>query len=923
MRLYRSFLKSLPLAAAGFFVCLIFSAPVLAADTVISVDTVWNAGSVHLIPADSALDIRSGANLTIEPGSIIKLGENGGVIISGSLFVNGTAAQPVIFTSEKDDSAGGDSNGDGSATVPAPGDWFGMMVGSPPWKLMEGNASIKYAIIKYGGRMWGNDAALFDVLKAQSFSISSSSIINNAGEIIFEPWTPANSSITGSNIYNPDYPIELSPGGNYLNIFGVTNRTAYDLDLTGNYWGSPVGPSILWSDNFSTYLSASVRYLPFAAAPLDFAPPEQKPLDPVILIPGIMGSAEVPTGNYLPSGKTEYAWALDPVLRSYDNLWNALKLAGYKEGENLFALPYDWRRSNVLTALDLKTKIDEVKAKTGSAKVDLIGHSMGGLVARQYIERDAYAGDVDQLIFLATPHLGSPKAYMMWEAGEFGLDIRSRLMKDYLELEALEHLFIGNNALFRYIRDYPIESVKELLPTYNYLAYKDSSQAEKYPNGYPTNLFIDILNNPTKLAKLEQVKITNIVADDQGANTPIGFQIVSSTDSRIWEYGMPYNYYNSIFNSNGVVYGMGDQTVPAQSNRNFIGNEINLISNHLTIPTDAQKAIIKELTGKELASEVRDWWLKNFIMVRIFSPADFQIVAPDGKIMGKDFATGQAINQIGGYYSGFDSDAEWAVIPNPQDGQYQIKLKGTGEGSYRLSVSSISDATSTDHDFVGSIATGTDRTFDLQLDSAQTDPIAVLLPEDHVPPTIDIISPSSTMAYLRSQALNIDFIATDDFSGVSLTEAYLDDALLATTTIRLFDLSLGAHAIKIVAVDNAGNQAEESVDFTVSTSLDGMLGEIAIAYERGWIKDAKTRDKLSADLKRIIFAIDHSRRGGREAEEDADERSEGSEKGLKKMLAERLHEFIESVQKHVKRGRIDLVFYDIMKADVQFVINNQ
>ena len=39
--------------------------------------------------------------------------------------------------------------------------------------------------------------------------------------------------------------------------------------------------------------------------------------------------------------------------------------------------------------------------------VDVIGYSMGGLVARGYVEGDGYAGGVDRLILIATPNHGS------------------------------------------------------------------------------------------------------------------------------------------------------------------------------------------------------------------------------------------------------------------------------------------------------------------------------------------------------------------------------------------------------------------------------------------------------------------------------------------------------------------------------------
>lgn len=53
----------------------------------------------------------------------------------------------------------------------------------------------------------------------------------------------------------------------------------------------------------------------------------------------------------------------------------------------------------------LKNVIDTVKYCTGSDKVNIIAHSMGGLIGRAYIAQYG-SSDVDKLITLATPHYG-------------------------------------------------------------------------------------------------------------------------------------------------------------------------------------------------------------------------------------------------------------------------------------------------------------------------------------------------------------------------------------------------------------------------------------------------------------------------------------------------------------------------------------
>jgi pimeloyl-ACP methyl ester carboxylesterase len=55
----------------------------------------------------------------------------------------------------------------------------------------------------------------------------------------------------------------------------------------------------------------------------------------------------------------------------------------------------------------LKNYIAGVKKMTGAQQVDLIGHSMGGLISRYYIDRLMGERDVAQLIMLGTPNAGS------------------------------------------------------------------------------------------------------------------------------------------------------------------------------------------------------------------------------------------------------------------------------------------------------------------------------------------------------------------------------------------------------------------------------------------------------------------------------------------------------------------------------------
>lgn len=260
---------------------------------------------------------------------------------------------------------------------------------------------------------------------------------------------------------------------------------------------------------------------------------------PVIIIPGILGSAQDNNGQ----------WVIDPILHVYDDLIDTFKANGYLENKDIFPFPYDWHKSNVDTAILLKQKIDAVKAICQCNKVDIIAHSMGGLVARQYIQSDAYQNDVDKLVFLGTPHKGAPEDYLIWEGGELSPSrtVQNFVLNRILSQEAHEK---GYADLFSYVQNGPVSSVRELLPTYDYIF--DGAQLRHYPSNYPTNSFLEVLNDNVAKLTNSGVAISNFVGNTGDQSTVTALNVVNTTAyAPKWSNGYPVGFYD-FFGAHGL-----------------------------------------------------------------------------------------------------------------------------------------------------------------------------------------------------------------------------------------------------------------------------------------------------------------------------------------------------------------------------------
>jgi pimeloyl-ACP methyl ester carboxylesterase len=101
---------------------------------------------------------------------------------------------------------------------------------------------------------------------------------------------------------------------------------------------------------------------------------------------------------------------------------------------SLFVVYYDWRRDVAESACILAQRVARIRAQTGAPRVHLVGHSLGGVVARYYLryggrdamrDRDCPLGDgeiraaintpgsgaVGRLVALGAPHKGSEQAF--------------------------------------------------------------------------------------------------------------------------------------------------------------------------------------------------------------------------------------------------------------------------------------------------------------------------------------------------------------------------------------------------------------------------------------------------------------------------------------------------------------------------------
>ena len=382
--------------------------------------------------------------------------------------------------------------------------------------------------------------------------------------------------------------------------------------------------------------------------------PPPPPTKKIVVIPGVTASWN--PDALLSCKLNDYTgeWTLFHLAQSvYNPLLDALTKAGWIPT----IYPYDWRKPVSENEPALASFINNL-TPGWHEKVDIVGHSMGGLLARSYITQEQSANKTEKFLSVGSPHLGTVAAYPTWEAGQIWEgDLGWKFILTLLKKNCSARNKINDRTT---VQTY-FTSVNNLLPVFDYLTDDATGQPIHYGDMQEKNHFLTDNRFPFYLTSVATLRGT-------GQETTIGYRVgpIDKHDAPgDWIDGKPVSR-STTTEGDGTVLLTSSEIPEADNTRVIPVNHTGLLSSAQGIEKilgflGAAPQTIQSVTAN-IQPQAPAPTSGLFV---IGYPADFWIVDPNGQ-MTKD-------------------ERNLQVFPNPKPGKYKLVLL-PGTGTTRLIV---------------------------------------------------------------------------------------------------------------------------------------------------------------------------------------------------------------------------------------------
>ena len=703
--------------------------------------------------------------------------------------------------------------------------------------------------------------------------------------------------------YAPIYVISF---GNYVSGYRASNQFSYSSLWIKN--GSAFTTGNVWIENVNAEWSLRLE----GPDP----PPAPPKKEPVIIVPGILGTRlnhisngeevwpntdlmkKVGPDSYLDAllldafGNPTVISAMDPsdILEEeaippfplsvvvYGHLIKAFADSGYASGTELFTVPYDWRLNLASSTSRLDAVIKKAIAQSPNGRVNIIAHSLGGVLVKEYLRQASSTAFVDKLVLVGVPELGSPKAFKALTYGDdfdmnkFGLGLNQDEIKRIAQNMPAVYQLLPSRKYLEKISSYIIDFTNAALQSLTY------DQSREFMLRSP-----DDSRNPVLLGRADEF---HGVVDDAGFNMPTSSIYRLSGCQNPKTIGTIRIQPDNDFDLDAID---GDGTVPLKSaTYSAVGHDYFALYGQTRIDhmglvgDDAAVALLRDIVTGTSTPSLPDGISLNksdcgFIKPRsgnettiafsTHSPVLLHIYDAQGQHTGPD-ANGDIELGIPG--SNYERIRENSFAWVPGGDTYKVVAAATDSGSFDLKAKLYSGIELKGVDTYLSVPLASNQTIAtatftdiqhppaLQLDSdgdgvpdSTVNPTAVLADADAadiVPPVIAIVSPE-TKNYTYAAVIPLTINTTDDQSGTASSLISFDGTLITSSgTLDQALLTVGSHTLSVMTRDRAGNVAAASVGFQVVFDKTSVAADIDRLVSLGSIRPATLADNLKEQL---------------------------------------------------------------------------